>query len=465
MFSSLAENLDKTFRNLRGVGKISEKNITSALREIRLALLEADVEYKVAQTFVENVKKKALGEEVLKSIKPGEQIVKIFHDELTALLGGDRAPLDLNPPARIVLCGLNGAGKTTTAGKLALRLKKDGRRPLLVAADLYRPAAIDQLAKVAEQAGVPCFTPDPDEKNVLKAAKAALKWAERQAGSLLIFDTAGRQEVDDSLLEELRGLCRFLQPRENLLVADAATGQQAVKVAKAFDASVDLSGIILTKLDGDARGGAALSMRAVTGKPIKYIGEGEKLDQFAEFHPERMAGRILDMGDTVSMVEQVAEQIDEEKAAQAAKRLESGRFDFNDFLEQMKLLQNLGPLDGLLGMLPGFNKIKKQLPSNAFDPRRVKHMEAIVLSMTPLARRRPEIIKGTRRKRIAGGSGRSLVEVNQLLKQFGMMRKMMKSKGKMRRMMNQLGAMGGGGVGDMLGGGGPRRGGGPGLPL
>jgi len=464
MFSSLADNLDKTFRNLRGVGRISEKNISEALREIRLALLESDVEYKVAQTFIEGVKKRALGEDVFKSIKPGEQIIKIFHDELTKLLGGDQAPLDLNPPARILLCGLNGAGKTTTAGKLALRLKKDGRRPLLVACDLYRPAAIDQLATIAEQVGVPCYTPEAGENNVLKVAKAALKWAEKQSGSLIIFDTAGRQEIDKDLVKELQGLHKFLKPKETLLIADAATGQQAVSVAKTFDKAVALSGIILTKLDGDARGGAALSMRAVTGKPIKYIGEGEKLEQFAEFHPDRMAGRILDMGDTVTMVEQVAEMIDEEKAAKATKRLEKGRFDFNDFLEQMKMLQNLGPLEGLLGMMPGFNKIKKQLPSGALDPKRIKHMEAIVLSMTPRERTKPEIIKGTRRKRIASGSGRTLIEVNQLLKQFGQMRKMMKSKGKMKNMMKQLGGMGGGGMEDLMGGMNPGKGG-PKLPF
>ena len=259
-----------------------------------------------------------MGEDVFKSIKPGEQIVKIFHEELTELLGGDNAPLDLNPPARILLCGLNGAGKTTTAGKLALRLKKDGRRPLLVACDLYRPAAIEQLATIAEQVGVPCYTPEAGEKNVLKVAKAALKWADKQPGSLIIFDTAGRQEVNAELLVELQELHKFLKPKETLLVADAATGQQAVSVAKTFDQAVSISGIILTKLDGDARGGAALSMRAVTGKPIKYIGEGERLEQFAEFHPDRMAGRILDMGDTLTMVEQVAERIDEEKAAKAA---------------------------------------------------------------------------------------------------------------------------------------------------
>ena len=450
MFSSLSESLDKTFRNLRGVGKISEKNISNALREVRMALLEADVEYGVAKGFLDKVKDKAQGQHVLKSIKPGEQIVKIFHDELVELLGGDQEPLDLNPPARILLCGLNGAGKTTTAAKLALRLKKDGRRPLLIACDLYRPAAIDQLAKLAEQIDVPCYKPETDEKNVVKAAKAALKWADKQNGSVLIFDTAGRQELDKALVNELKDLHKFLNPKETLLVADAATGQQAVSVAKTFDKAVGITGIVLTKLDGDARGGAALSMRTATGKPIKFIGEGEKVENLSIFHPDRMAGRILDMGDTVSMVEQVAEHIDEEKAMKSAKRMEKGRFDFNDFLEQMKMLQNLGPLEGLLGMMPGGAKLKKSLPGGALDPKRIKHMEAIVLSMTLKERKRPELIKGTRRRRIANGSGRKLIEVNQLLKQFGMMRKMMKSKGKMKGMMKQLGGMGE--MGDLMGG-------------
>lgn len=462
MFSSLSENLDKTFRNLRGVGKISEKNISDALRDVRLALLEADVEYTVAKDFLEKVKERALGKDVFKSIKPGEQIVKIFHDELIKLLGGDQAPLDLNPPARILLCGLNGAGKTTTAAKLALRLKKDGRRPLLVPCDLYRPAAIEQLATLAEQIGVPCFIPEPGEKDVVKTAKAALKWAETQSGSLLIFDTAGRQELDQALIQELKDLHKFLNPRETLLVADAATGQQAVSVAQTFDQAVGITGIVLTKLDGDARGGAALSMRAITGKPIKFIGEGEKVENLSTFHPDRMASRILDMGDTVSMVEQIGEKIDEEKAMKAARRLQKGRFDFNDFLDQMKMLQNLGPLEGLLGMLPGGAKLKKQLPSGALDPKRIKHMEAIVLSMTPKERRRPELIKGTRRKRIANGSGRNIIEVNQLLKQFGMMRKMMKSKSKMKGMMQQLGGMGD--MGDLMGGLGGGKGG-PKLPF
>lgn len=452
MFSSLADSLDKTFRNLRGVGKISEKNIADSLREVRLSLLEADVEQGVVKDFIVSVNEKAQGAEVLKSIKPGEQIVKIFQDELTELLGGDQAPINLNPPAHVLLCGLNGAGKTTTAAKLALRLKKEGRRPLLVALDLYRPAAVEQLAKLAEQVEVPVFKPEPGSTDLVKTAKKALKWIKSQDGTVVIFDTAGRQELDTQLLDELKALHKFLSPGETLLVADSATGQQAVSVAQTFDSEIGITGLILTKLDGDARGGAALSMRAVTGRPIKYIGEGEKMENLAEFHPNRMADRILGMGDVVSMVEQVADKIDEKKAMSAAKRMQSGKFDFNDFLDQMKMIQSLGPLDGILGMLPGFRQIKKQLPTGALDDKRIKRMEAIVLSMTKRERARPIIIKASQRKRIAKGSGSTILQVNQLLKQFGQMQKMMKSKGKMKDMMKQLGAMGGGGAGGGLGG-------------
>ena len=448
MFTSLADSLDKTFRNLRGVGRISEKNISEALRDIRVSLLEADVEFSVAKDFIARVKEKAMGEDVLKSIKPGEQIVKIFHDELAVLLGGDQSPLDLNPPARILICGLNGAGKTTTAAKLAKRLKNEGRRPLLVACDLHRPAAIDQLAALARQIDVPCYAPAAGETDVVKVAGDALAWAEAQRGTVVIFDTAGRQEIDGRLVAELKRLHAFVKPRETLLVADSATGQQAVSVAKHFDDAVGITGIVLTKLDGDARGGAALSMRAVTGKPIKYAGEGEKLDQFAEFHPGRMADRILGMGDIVGMVEKVAGKVNEQDALRSMKRIQDGKFDFTDFLDQLRMIQNLGPLDGLLGMLPGFNKIKKQLPTGALDSSKIKRTEAIVLSMTQEERRRPEILKGSRRQRIAAGSGTSLMAVNQLIKQFGEMRRMMKSPHKMNSMMKQMG--GGGGIRDMM---------------
>ncbi|MCF7732133.1 MAG: signal recognition particle protein [Akkermansiaceae bacterium] len=443
MFSSLSDSLDKTFRNLRGVGRISERNITDALRDVRISLLEADVEFSVAKDFIARVKELAMGEDVLKSIKPGEQIVKIFHDELANLLGGDQAPLNLNQPAHILICGLNGAGKTTTAAKLANRLKKEGRRPLLIACDLYRPAAIDQLATLAKQVDVPCYTPDATETDVVKVAKEALVWAKAQQGTVLIFDTAGRQEIDERLIAELKRLHAFLDPKETLLVADSATGQQAVSVARHFDDAVGITGIILTKLDGDARGGAALSMRAVTGKPIKFAGEGEKLDQLIEFHPQRMADRILGMGDVVAMVEQVADKVNEKDAMRSMKRMQEGKFDFTDFLDQMRMIQRLGPLEGLLGLMPGFSKIKKQLPSGALNNSKLKRTEAIVLSMTLEERRRPEIIKGSRRQRIAAGSGTSLMDVNQLIKQFAGMRKMMKSPGRMKDMMRQMGGQGG----------------------
>lgn len=448
MFSALSDSLDKTFRNLRGVGKISDKNITDALREIRIALLEADVEFGVAKNLIARVKEASMGEDVLKSIKPGEQIVKFFQDELTRVLGGDNVPLDLNPPARILMVGLNGAGKTTTSAKLARRLKKEGRRPLLVACDLYRPAAIDQLVTLAGQIDVPVFAPDRGETDLLKVAREAIAYGEEKGATVLIFDTAGRQEIDEKLIEELKRLHAFLKPKETLLVADAATGQQAVSVAKHFDDAVGITGIVLTKLDGDARGGAALSMREVTGKPIKYAGEGEKLDQLMEFHPSRMADRILGMGDIVSMVESVADKVNEADAMRSMKRMQQGKFDFNDFLDQMKMIQNLGPLEGLLSLMPGFSKIKKQLPTGALDNSKLKRTEAIVLSMTPIERSRPEIIKASRRQRIAAGSGTSIVQVNQLIKQFGEMRKMMKSPGKMKNMMKQMG--GAGGMGDMM---------------
>ena len=448
MFNTLSDKLDKTFRNLRGVGRISDKNISEALREIRLAMLEADVEFSIAKDFIAKVKEKSMGEDVMKSIKPGEQIVKIFNDELTALLGGDQVPLDLNPPAHILVCGLNGAGKTTTSAKLACRLKKEGRKPMLIACDLYRPAAIDQLASLASQADVPCYTPDASEKDVVKVAIDAIAWAKDQGASILIFDTAGRQEIDDKLIEELKKLHQIVAPKETLLVADAATGQQAVSVASHFDEAVGISGIVLTKLDGDARGGAALSMRAVTGKPIKYVGEGEKIDALSEFHPSRMADRILGMGDVVGMVEQVADKINEDDAMRSMERMKKGKFDFNDFLDQMKMIQKLGPLEGLLGMMPGMGKLKKQLPAGALDGSRLKRTEAIVLSMTPEERRRPEIIRGTRRQRIAAGSGTNLMQVNQLIKQFGQMRKMMKSPKKMKQMMGAMGGMDG--MGDLM---------------
>lgn len=449
MFSLLSDKLDDTFRKLRGLSKISESNIADAMREIRMALLDADVEYSVAREFIAHVKEQAMGVAVLKTVKPGEQIVKIFRDELADLLGGEAAELNLTPPARILMVGLNGAGKTTTSAKLARRLKADGRKPLLVACDLIRPAAIDQLATLAGQIEVPVYTPSPSEKDVIRVAKDALKWAAGQEHDVIIFDTAGRQEVDEALVEELRRLARFLEPQEALLVADAATGQQAVRVAQAFDKAVGLTGIVLTKLDGDARGGAALSMRAVTGKPIKFVGEGEKLDMFGPFVPVRMADRILGMGDIVGLVEKAAEKIDQQSAMNSMNRMMSGEFNFNDFLEQMRMMQNLGPLEGLLGLLPGFGKLRKQLPEGALDPKKMKRMEAIVLSMTPAERVNYKLLIPSRRRRIAKGSGVSEIEVNRFIKNFRQMKEMMSGKGKMGGLMKAMGKMKGGGMPDM----------------
>ena len=449
MFSLLSDKLDDTFRKLRGLSKISESNIADAMREIRMALLDADVEYSVAREFIAHVKEQAMGVAVLKTVKPGEQIVKIFRDQLAELLGGEAAELNLTPPAHILVVGLNGAGKTTTSAKLARRLKAEGRKPLLVACDLIRPAAIDQLATLARQIEVPVYTPSASEKDVIRVAKDALKWAATQEHDVIIFDTAGRQEVDEALVDELRRLAKFLEAQEALLVADAATGQQAVRVAQAFDQAVGLTGIILTKLDGDARGGAALSMRAVTGKPIKFVGEGEKLDMFGPFVPVRMADRILGMGDIVGLVEKAAEKIDQESAMNSMTRMMSGEFNFNDFLSQMRMMQSLGPLEGLLGLLPGFSKIRKQLPEGALDPKKMKRMEAIVLSMTPAERANYKLLIPSRRRRIAKGSGVSEIEVNRFIKNFKQMKEMMGGKGKMGGLMKAMGKMKGGGMPDM----------------
>ncbi len=442
MFSLLSDKLDDAFRKLRGQGKISESNIAEAMRDIRMALLDADVEYSVAREFIAHVKDKAMGAEVLRTVKPGEQIVKIFRDELASLLGGDAAGLNLAAPARVLVVGLNGAGKTTTCAKLARRLKAEGHHPLLVACDLIRPAAIDQLATLAGQVEVPVYTPSAGEKDVIRVAKDALRWAEGLEHDVLIFDTAGRQEVDEALVAELRKLAKFLQAQESLLVADAATGQQAVRVAQAFDKAVGLTGIILTKLDGDARGGAALSMRAITGKPIKYVGEGEKLDMFSPFVPQRMADRILGMGDIVGLVEKAAEKIDEKSAMNSMSRMMSGEFNFNDFLDQMRMMQKLGPLEGLLGLLPGFSKIRKQIPEGALDPNRLKRMEAIVLSMTKAERANYKLLIPSRRRRIAKGAGVSEIEVNRFIKNFKEMKEMMGGKGKMGSLMKAMGKKG-----------------------
>jgi signal recognition particle subunit SRP54 len=436
MFSLLADKLQDVFKDLRGHGKITETNVTDAMRAVRMALLEADVEFGVAKGFIARVKDKALGEEVLRGVHPGQQIVKIFHDELTALLGGDNEPLNLEKPARILMVGLNGAGKTTSSAKLASWLKKQGKAPLLIACDLHRPAAIEQLATLGKQIGVPVFIPPAGEKDVLKVGKLALEWAKEQPGNVQIFDTAGRQEIDETLIAEIKALRELLKPQEVLLVADAATGQQAVSVATHFHEALNITGLVLTKLDGDARGGAALSMREVTQRPIKFAGVGEKIDQFEPFFPDRLAGRILGMGDIVGFVEKAAAAIDEDEARRMEEKMRTASFDLNDFLAQFKMLKKLGPLENLLGMLPGMGNLK----DFSVDEKQMKRVEAIVLSMTLAERTKPDILNARRRQRIARGSGVSVTEVNDLLQRFGQMRKMMKNMGKMKQMMARPGA-------------------------
>lgn len=438
MFSQLQNKLQDVFKDLRGHGKISEANITDAMRQVRLALLEADVHYDVAKKFIASVRERAMGEEVLRSITPGQQIVKIFHDELVTLLGGDEEPLNLAKPGRILMVGLNGAGKTTSSAKLANLLRKQGKVPLLFACDLQRPAAMDQLISLGAQIQVPVFRPAQGTTDIVDAARQGLEWAATQAHQVEIFDTAGRMEIDEALVQELVKLRDFLKPQEILLVADAATGQQAVSVAEHFHEALGVTGIILTKLDGDARGGAALSMRHVTQRPIKFAGVGEKMNQFEVFHGDRLAGRILGMGDVVSLVEKAAEAIDEEEALQMAKKLQSASFDLNDFLAQFKMIKKLGPLENILGMLPGMSNIK----GFSINEKQMKHTEAIVLSMTVKERSNPDLLNARRRKRVAAGSGRSVTEVNELLKRFGEMRKLMKNKGKMKKMMAQMGNSG-----------------------
>jgi len=436
MFSQLSDKLQEVFKDLRGHGKISESNIDAALRQIRLALLEADVDFQVAKQFIAHVKAKSLGEEVLRSITPGQQIIKIFHDELSILLGNDASPLNLGEPRRILIVGLNGSGKTTTSAKLARHLKSQGELAALVALDLQRPAAIEQLATLGRQIDVPVLVPESGEKSVQRAAAAALEMEEiktRQA----IFDTAGRQEIDAALIQELKELKDLLQPQEILLVVDAATGQQAVSVATHFNNALNITGMILTKLDGDARGGATLSMREVTKRPIKFAGTGEKLDQFEVFVPERLAGRILGMGDVVGLVEKAAEAIEAEDASRLERKLRNASFDFNDFLAQFKMIRKMGPLENILGMLPGMGNVQLSR-DRGIDEKQLKRTEAIVLSMTNEERTRPGILNARRRQRIARGSGTTVTQVNDLLRRFDQMRKMMKNAGKMKKMLKGL---------------------------
>jgi signal recognition particle subunit SRP54 len=447
MFDSLGSKLQQAFRNLRGLGKISESNVSDSLREVRLALLEADVNFKVARDFIEQVRVKSLGQEVVASIQPGQQIIKIIHDELVTLLGSQNAGLNLaGNPACLLMVGLHGSGKTTSSGKLARLLHKQGRAPLLVAADVYRPAAMDQLETLGRQLGLPVFL-KRGETDVLRIAREALAFAQQQQRNTLIFDTAGRLQIDEPLVQELVRLRDLIKPQEILLVLDAATGQEAVNVATHFDQALSITGSILTKLDGDARGGAALSMKAVTGKPIKFIGVGEKLDEFEPFHPERMASRILGMGDVVSLVERAVEAVNEEDALRMEERMRKGLFTLEDFQEQLRQMRKLGSLENLVKLIPGAAEMSKGQDLSKQE-REFRRMDGMICSMTPQERRNPHLLNAKRRQRIAKGSGVSVTELNTMLNKFNQMQQMMKKMGKFQRMM---GKMGGGGMAGLLG--------------
>jgi signal recognition particle subunit SRP54 len=434
MFDSLSGKLQTAFRNLRGLGKISEANVADSLREVRMALLEADVNFKVARDFIERVKTKALGTEVIQSVQPGQQIIKIIHDELVELLGSANASLNLSGnPACILMAGLHGSGKTTSSAKLAKYLLKQGRTPLLVAADVYRPAAMDQLETLARQVEIPAFV-QKGETDVLKIARGAMEFAKANNRNTLIFDTAGRLQIDELLVQELVRLRDFIKPQEILLVLDAATGQEAVNVATHFDQALQITGSVLTKLDGDARGGAALSLKAVTGKPIKLAGTGEKLEDFEPFHPERMASRILGMGDVVSLVERAAEAVDEDEAKRLEEKMRKGQFTLEDFLEQLRGMKKLGSLESIVGMLPGGADMLKGADLTKQE-KEFKHMEAMICSMTPKERQTPQILNASRRIRIAKGSGVAVSELNTMLNKFGQMQQMMKKMGKFQKMM------------------------------
>ncbi len=437
MFDSLSGKLQHAFRNLRGLGKISEANVGDSLREVRLALLEADVNFKVARDFIEQVKAKSLGQEVLRSIQPGQQIIKVIHDELVALLGSTNAALNLSGnPACLLLVGLHGSGKTTSSGKLARLLHKQGRAPLLVAADVYRPAAMDQLETLARSLDLPVFV-QRGESDVLRIAREALDFARANNRNTLIFDTAGRLQIDEPLVQELVRLRDLVKPQEILLVLDAATGQEAVNVATHFDQALQITGAILTKLDGDARGGAALSLKAVTGKPIKFAGVGEKLEEFEPFHPERMASRILGMGDVVSLVERAAEAVDLDEAQRLEEKMRKGQFTLEDFRDQLRQMRKLGSLEDIVKMLPGGDQMAGADLTK--QEKEFRHMEAMICAMTPQERGNQHLLNAKRRQRIAKGSGVTVTELNTMLNKFNQMQAMMKKMGKFQRMMAKMG--------------------------
>jgi signal recognition particle subunit SRP54 len=438
MFESLTEKLQGIFERIRGRGRLDEKTVEEVLREIRLALLEADVNFRVVKEFIARVREKAVGEELLKSLTPDQQVIRIVRDELVALLGGEAEPIRwaVQPPTTLMLCGLQGSGKTTTAAKLARWLRTQGRNPLLVAADLQRPAAIKQLEVLGQQIGIPVFTPaQGNASDAIQTAQRAIPYARANGLDVVVLDTAGRLQIDEALMEELQRIKAAVQPNEILLVVDATTGQEAVNVAQAFHERLELTGIILTKMDGDARGGAALSLKAVLGKPVRFIGTGERVDALEPFYPDRIASRILGMGDVLSLIERVEQTMQEEEAKRLEKKMREARFDFEDMLQQIRQIQRMGPLGQLMKLLPGYQQLKSQLGELPEDDRMLKRAEAIILSMTPKERRHPEMLDYSRKLRIARGSGTKLEEVNMLVQQLKEMRRLMKA---MARQEEQL---------------------------
>ncbi|MBS3995521.1 MAG: signal recognition particle protein [Alkaliphilus sp.] len=438
VFEGLADKLQSALQKLKGKGKLNEKDIKDAMREVKLALLEADVNFKVVKDFIDNVKGRSLGSEVMESLTPGQQVVKIVNEELTAVMGATQSKLVFSskPPTIIMLVGLQGAGKTTTVGKLGGYLKKTGKRPLLVAGDIYRPAAIKQLQVVGGQLGIPVFDMG-DKISPVDIARAGIEHANRHGNDLVIIDTAGRLHIDEALMDELENIKKLVKPHEILLVVDAMTGQDAVNVAESFNDKLGIDGIILTKLDGDTRGGAALSVRAVTNKPIKFVGMGEKLDDLEPFYPDRMASRILGMGDVLSLIEKAQASFDDKKAMELEKKIRTQEFTFDDFLEQLQQMKKMGPLSQLLEMIPGGNS--KQLKNLEINEKELVHVEAMIKSMTKEERKNPGIINGSRRKRIALGSGMTVNKVNNLLKQFEQTKKMMKQFSDMGKTIKKSG--------------------------
>lgn len=439
MFESLSDRLDKSFRLLKGQGRITEINVAETLKDVRRALLDADVHFKIAKAFTDTVKEKALGEKILTSVKPGDMMVKIVHDELARLMGGEMEDINLKgSPAVILIAGLQGSGKTTFSGKLAMHLKnKKGMNPLLIAGDVYRPAAIEQLKVLGEQVDVPVYT-EEGNKDPVKITKAGIKNAKQQGRNVVIIDTAGRLAIDEEMMAEIESVKKAVSPQEILFVVDSMTGQDAVNTAREFNERLDFNGVVLTKLDGDTRGGAALSIRSVVNKPIKFVSAGEKLDSLDVFHPARMADRILGMGDIVSLVERAQDQFDEEEARKLQKKIAKNQFNFDDFLSQIQQIKKMGNLKDLAGMIPGVGKAMKNLD---MDDDAFKGIEAIIHSMTPGERSNPTILNGSRRKRIALGSGTTIQEVNRLIKQFGETRKMMKMMSGGKNLSKMMGGM------------------------